>query len=99
HLSMPPLFPSPTLFRSVRTGSLVLDYKEDKLYVSVVFLEQLGFNLISEEEENFYLAVIDIPSLTFEKIIQYHGTKTVGFYVSERSEEHTSELQSRFDLV
>lgn len=69
----------------VRTGSLVLDYKEDKLYVSVVFLEQLGFNLISEDEENFYLAVIDIPSLTFEKIIQYHGTKTVGFYVSENN--------------
>lgn len=69
----------------VRTGSLVLDYKEDKLYVSVVFLEQIGFNLISEDEENFYLAVIDIPSLSFEKIIQYHGTKTVGFYVSENN--------------
>ena len=67
----------------VRTGSLALDYKEDKLYVSVVFLEELGFNLISEDEEYFYLAVIDIPSFTFEKIIQYHGTKTVSFYVSE----------------
>lgn len=67
----------------VRTGSLVMDHKEDKLYVSIVFLEQLGFNLISEDEENFYLAVIDIPSLSFDKIIQYKGPKTVGFYVSE----------------
>lgn len=67
----------------VRTGSLVMDYKEDKLYVSVVFLEQLGFNLISEDEEYFYLAVIDIPSLSFDKVIQYKGPKTVGFYVSE----------------
>lgn len=69
----------------VRTGSLVMDYKDDKLYVSVVFLEEASFNLIAEEEENFYLAVIDIPSYTFEKIIQYHGAKTVGFFVSENN--------------
>ena len=69
----------------VRTGSLVMDYKEDKLYVSVVFLEEAGFNLISESENNFYLAVIDIPSLSFEKIIQYEGVKTVGFFVSENN--------------
>ncbi|QAA80498.1 hypothetical protein EI546_01580 [Aequorivita sp. H23M31] len=69
----------------VRTGSLVMDYKEDKLYVSVVFLEDPSFNLIAESEENFYLAVIDIPSFSFEKIIQYHGAKTVGFFVSENN--------------
>lgn len=69
----------------VRTGSLVMDYQADKLYVSVVFLEEAGFNLIAEEEESFYLAVIDIPSFSFEKIIQYHGVKTVGFFVSENN--------------
>lgn len=69
----------------VRTGSLVMDFKEDKLYVSVVFLEEASFNLISEDEENFYLAVIDIPTFSFEKIIQYHGVKTVGFFVSENN--------------
>ncbi|MDD3771955.1 MAG: hypothetical protein PHC38_04780 [Weeksellaceae bacterium] len=69
----------------VRTGSLVMDYKNDKLYVSVVFIESAGFNLIAENEENFYLAVIDIPTFSFEKIIQYHGAKTVGFYVSENN--------------
>ena len=69
----------------VRTGSLVMDVKDDKLYVSVVFLEEAGFNLISESEENFYVAVIDIPSFSFEKIIQYHGAKTVGFFVSENN--------------
>ncbi len=69
----------------VRTGSLVMDTKEDKLYVSVVFLESANFNLIAEEEENFYLAVIDIPSFSFEKIIQYEGVKTVGFFVSENN--------------
>lgn len=69
----------------VRTGSLVMDYKDDKLYVSVVFLEEANFNLIPEDEENFYLAVIDIPSFSFEKIISYHGVKTVGFFVSENN--------------
>lgn len=69
----------------VRTGSLVLDYKADKLYVSIAFLETANFNLISENEENFYLAVIDIPTFSFEKIIQYNGAKTVGFFVSENN--------------
>lgn len=69
----------------VRTGSLVMDNKEGKLYVSVVFLEEANFNLISEAEENFYLAVIDIDSFSFEKIIAYNGAKTVGFFVSENN--------------
>lgn len=69
----------------VRTGSLVMDYKDDKLYVSVVFLEEAGFNLIAESENNFYLAVIDIPTFNFEKIIDYPGVKTVGFFVSENN--------------
>lgn len=67
----------------VRTGSLVLDHKQGKLYVSIVFLEQAGFNLIADEETRFYLAVIDMQSSTAEKIIAYEGAKTVGFFVSE----------------
>lgn len=67
----------------IRTGSLVLDYKENKLYVSIVFLEKASFNLISEQEKNFYLAVIDIPNLSVDKIISYPKAKTVSFFVSE----------------
>lgn len=69
----------------IRTGSLVMDHKEGKLYVSVVFLEDASFNLIPDSEENFYLAVIDITNFKFEKIISYHGSKTVGFFVSENN--------------
>ncbi len=69
----------------IRTGTLVLDYQADKLYVSVAFLEQASFNLISEDETNFYLAVIDIPSFSFDKIISYPHAKTVGFFVSENN--------------
>lgn len=67
----------------VRTGSLVLDHKQGELYVSIVFLEAAGFNLIADEETRFYLAVIDMQSSTAEKIIAYEGAKTVGFFVSE----------------
>jgi len=69
----------------IRTGSMVMDFKEDKLYVSIVFLDKAAFNLVPEEEENVYMAVIDIPSFSFEKIIDYHGAKTVGFFVSENN--------------
>lgn len=69
----------------IRTGSFVLDHVGDKLFVSIAFLEQIDFNLISEDENEFHLAVIDIPSLSFEKIITYPDTKNVGFYVSENN--------------
>lgn len=69
----------------VRTGSLVLDYIGDKLFVSITFLQQADFNLIPETENKFYLAVIDIPSFSFEKIISYEGAITVGFFVSENN--------------
>lgn len=67
----------------IRTGSLVLAENEGKLYVSIVFLEKAGLNLIDEEENHFYLAVIDISTNEVEKIIAYEGAKTVGFFVSE----------------
>lgn len=67
----------------VRTGSLVIDANQGKLYVSVVFLEEAAFNLIADEEKNFYLAVIDMQTNEVEKIISWHGAKTVGFFVSE----------------
>lgn len=67
----------------VRTGSLVLDENQGKLYVSIVFLEAVGFNLIADSVNEFHVAVIDIQSNVVEKIITYHGAKTVAFYVSE----------------
>lgn len=69
----------------IRTGSLVLAEKEGKLYVSVVFLETVGFNIIADSETNFHLAVIDIASEKVEKIISYPNTRTVGFFVSENN--------------
>lgn len=67
----------------VRTGTLVLEEHGGKLYVSVVFLEAAGFNLIHDSENHFYLTVIDIESQEVEKVISYEGAQTVGFFVSE----------------
>lgn len=75
----------------VRTGTLVLDHLQGKLYVSVVFLEEVSFNLIPDSEEYFHLAVIDIETNQFEKFISYHGTNTVGFFVSENKATSTDD--------
>lgn len=70
-------------YNLVRVGSFALEVKEDKLYVSVAYLEEVAFNLISDVEDKFYVAVVDIATNTVDKIISYKGAKNVGFYVSE----------------
>lgn len=80
----------------VRTGSLVLEQNRGKLYVSIVFLETAGFNLIAESEKNFYLAVIDVYTNEVEKIIAYEGVKTVAFFVSENKGTTTDEEGSLY---
>ncbi len=80
----------------VRTGTLAMDSKDGKLYVSIVFLEEASFNLISDTEEHFYLAVINRNDLSFEKIITYPYAKTVGFFVSENNPTSVSENGSLY---
>lgn len=75
----------------VRTGSVVLAHKEGKLYISLLFLDQAGFNLIAEDVNEFYLMVVDINSLQVEDIITYEGIKTAGFFLSENSSTSLSE--------
>lgn len=70
-------------YNLVRVGSFALDVKEEKLYVSVAYLDEVAFNLISDLENSFYVAVVDIATNQVEKIISYRGAKNVGFYVSE----------------
>lgn len=67
----------------VRTGTIALDAKEGKLYVSIAFLESADFNLVYDSENHVYLAVIDTETQKFEKIITYEGVNTIGFFVSE----------------
>lgn len=69
----------------VRTGSLSLDEKEGKLYVSIAFLQTAAFNIIADDETDFHLAVVDIATGKVDKIITYPETRTVGFFVSENN--------------
>lgn len=67
----------------VRTGTTAIDVVGGKLYVSIAFLESADFNLIPESEDQVYVAVIDVATQKFEKIISYQGVNTIGFFVSE----------------
>lgn len=75
----------------IRTGSYVMHVNQGKLYIGIAFLEAVAFNLIADSEENFYTAVIDVETEEVEKIITYHGAKTVGFYVSENKATSSDE--------
>lgn len=75
----------------IRTGTTALDAKEGKLYVSIVFLEKADFNLIDEDENHVYVAVIDMETNVLDKIIAYEGAKTVGFFVSENKSTSVDE--------
>lgn len=75
----------------VRTGSVVLAHKEGKLYISLLFLDEAGFNLISEDVNEFYLMVVDINTQAVENIITYEGIKTVGFFLSENNSTSLSD--------
>lgn len=70
-------------YNLVRTGVFALEVKEGKLYVSISFLTEVTFSLISDVETKFYVAVVDVATNEVEDIITYKGAKNVGFYVSE----------------
>src|SRR5699024_12720943 len=86
------LFPYTTLFRSM---------------VSVIMMSCLGIAFSSGKD--YYQSYIETISGDYHYSIDSNSQKTIDtiqndqlvqeYYLSQRSEEHTSELQSRFDLV
>src|SRR5699024_12542960 len=77
------LFPYTTLFRSM--GSHGGATAEGQLEM----LE--GYNITEES--------MGVPILSSMEVTQYDTLNGIPLYCDKRSEEHTSELQSRFDLV
>ena|SRR5690554_640081 len=67
----------------IRVGSSALEVSNGKLYASILFMEEAGYNLVADTVNHIYMAVIDINSNTVEKITSYEGGKTLGFFVSE----------------
>src|SRR5207249_10316322 len=93
-----PLFPYTTLFRSNEEGraegvevQLVFDTMHDHYQ-----LWYIGW----QGERRIRGCVLQVDTKDGKIWIQYDGTETgLAGALVQRSEEHTSELQSRFDLV
>src|SRR5699024_12793906 len=92
------LFPYTTLFRSKRIKRICLQ-------TMIHQVEHLIKNKPSDEETYRAMAMINLLNLWYSQIIIFKGDEYfTDFFLrntdyQKRSEEHTSELQSRFDLV
>src|SRR5699024_12553950 len=82
---VPPLFPYTTLFRS--SSATV---KEGQDWPAMV-----GDRMVSEKPEK----VVSLSPMITEALLSLPGHEALCAVTEYRSEEHTSELQSRFDLV
>src|SRR5207249_12184308 len=92
-----PLFPYTTLFRSERTPSFSVN-PQDKLYYC--FGCGAGGDVITfvRETENLdFAGAVEWLADRFRVQLEYEDSSPRAD--AARSEEHTSELQSRFDLV
>src|SRR3989449_11255915 len=90
------LFPYTTLFRSLQTLEIGRRHLEDVAVLTrhVVALEHLGV-LLHRSHPRFLTQVIGVGVAHGDE--RRHGE--AGLRAVERSEEHTSELQSRLHLV
>src|SRR5699024_12837040 len=92
------LFPYTTLFRSIKTGLNTVLYMarlraiEEDFHIKPVVLENIVHD-VNRENKRFF-----IRNEVYPKLEQERPEITVETD-EKRSEEHTSELQSRFDLV
>src|SRR5690606_41349779 len=93
------LFPYTTLFRSavsrgiIQMGTISPSYAQDKIPLAGV-ASGLPFAF-----RNVWETVYFHKHLGFEKMLQDQAAKHGVYYSTDRSEEHTSELQSRENLV
>src|SRR5699024_11256682 len=89
-------FPYTTLFRSYTASSFASRSLED-IRAAAGTTSPLWFQFYMSKDDGINLNIIDIAERNGAKAIILTADATVGG--NRRSEEHTSELQSRFDLV
>src|SRR5690606_40895537 len=95
----PPLFPYTTLFRSGQPGSLMANRSWQK------FMELLGGAIFLNDPQLLLYFIPIYQTRPIGKHFLYFGPATMGSHAlraskyQPRSEEHTSELQSRENLV
>src|SRR5699024_11613435 len=89
------LFPYTTLFRSPMFGLKIFEFDPDKGFEAFTVAI---YNRITEEGRNAFYVFDSLSSL---QSVWYTDLMMGNFFrlTCPRSEEHTSELQSRFDLV
>src|SRR3712207_8449968 len=83
------LFPYTTLFRSLKISKTILNAKNNSSIYRFLSHSKWDDRLIDRNRINYL-------NLHFDKLIK---PQSVGFLAIDRSEEHTSELQSRQYLV
>src|SRR5699024_12277367 len=89
-----PLFPYTTLFRS----GCFLEFAEDVLITSNDIACILGAFFLHADERTFHVQPGQMGA-AFIFVCRSGRKHFLQFFYRKRSEEHTSELQSRFDLV
>src|SRR5699024_11229207 len=93
----PLLFPYTTLFRSDFAWTQAVKACEEKEKPFKVMIQPLVKGIEARMlviEDKFNSAILRVPCHVIG-----NGEDNIQTLVDERSEEHTSELQSRFDLV
>src|SRR5699024_12802733 len=84
-------------FPTRRSSDLIIDTREKKIHKHILNKFEEGFEN-KPSHHDMYRGKKSTYSDPVDYYIQEKGLK-VGDYTIARSEEHTSELQSRFDLV
>src|SRR5207249_10033259 len=91
-----PLFPYTTLFRSFRATRVG---SETTLARIVALVEEAQGSRAPIQRLADRVAAVFVPAVLVIAALTFVGWWLLGPAPSTRSEEHTSELQSRFDLV
>src|SRR5699024_12633445 len=92
------LFPYTTLFRS----EVFEDAKDGNSMIIYTTVSRRNRNYIEKMGQEFNIQTVDVmtpPLEALEEILKFPPKRESGIIRRLRSEEHTSELQSRFDLV
>src|SRR3712207_8121875 len=87
------LFPYTTLFRSEnRMGRIILKS-------ALIYKTQSLIDIATNRQQNVYEIMTALNDFAFDSVLTGEAYRNAKGFISRRSEEHTSELQSRQYLV
>src|SRR5690606_41832777 len=98
HRLTPSLFPSTTLFRSLVQRQHAYGYSAEDLKAIITPMATSGYEPVGSMGDDTPLAVLSKESRHISNYFKQHFAQVSNPPI-DRSEEHTSELQSRENLV